>query len=111
VVPDAETWRGDYNRSDVTHGRFTDAEKETLKAAIVAYEEEHGMDTTDHTWLLAATANKRKGAVSQIAAALPSRNRKAVWSCLVRMLSPDNYRVSWWGHAGWGRAQHCFPMG
>jgi hypothetical protein len=92
--PDGETWRGDYNRSDVTHGRFTEAEKEALRAAIVAYEEEHDMDTDDHTWLLAATANRRKGAVSQIAGALPHRNRKAVWSCLVRMLSPDNYKVN-----------------
>jgi hypothetical protein len=37
------SWRADYNRTDVKHGRFGEDEKATIAAAIREYAEERGL--------------------------------------------------------------------
>ena len=76
------------------HGRFTDEEKAILKDSLKSYAESNNLDTGNFEWLLELRGVGKKGALTEIAAALPSRNRKAVWSCLTRMMAPGNYKVN-----------------
>jgi hypothetical protein len=87
------TWRQDYNRTDVKHGRFTEEEKAILKTALKAYAENNNLDSQSYDWLYEVQGVGKRGALTEIAAALPSRNRKAVWACLTRMVDPGNYKV------------------
>ncbi len=103
---DARTWRDDAKRTDVKHGKFSDAEKALLKETAKAYAQEHGLSTEDLTWVHSLSAQGRRGAVTAIAAALPHRTRKAVWACLTRMLSSGNNLVG--GSVGnWGLWGYC----
>ena len=62
------------------------------------YARRHGHSTSDHAWLLqprggGRTPKGERGAVSDIAAALPNRTRKAVFAALQRMYSAGNKKV------------------
>ena len=62
-----------------------------------AYAREHELSAADLRWLFATrTGEERarsKGAWNAIAAALPHRRIKAVWSCGTRMFHEHNYQV------------------
>ena len=66
---------------------------------VQEYAEAHQLSQTDLDWLYctrksSAEARKRtEGAWISIAAALPHRKAKAVWSCGTRMLHLGNYKV------------------
>lgn len=52
----AHSWREDYNRTDVRHGRFTPDEIAAIHAAVLAYAQEHGLphaeggEWVQHLW-------------------------------------------------------------
>ncbi|KAK9840762.1 hypothetical protein WJX81_003109 [Elliptochloris bilobata] len=92
-------WDASMKRTDVKHGRFSAAEKATLRAAVEAYAREHELSTTDLRWLFETMSGedrrRSKGAWNAVAAALPHRRIKAVWSCGTRMFHDANYQGRW----------------
>jgi hypothetical protein len=102
------TWRDDYARADVKHGRFSEEEKAALARAVAAYAAAHGCSTEDYSWLLqrAGGGGRRGGRLkageaapaTEVAAALPGRTRKAVFAVLQRMFSEGRGKVR--GRAG-----------
>ena len=72
-----------------------------MRQAAEEYARLHDLPTDDWSWLYRTCkgeqANKSKGAWQAIAAALPHRKYKAVYSAGTRMLHEGNYQVqgSW----------------
>jgi len=113
AADEAATWRADYGRVDIKHGAFSEDEKATLSKAVADYAALHGHGASDYAWLLqreraGRLAAGEKGPVSTVAAALPSRTRKAVLSALKRMYGEGHRKVGggvagdrvglvWWG--------------
>ncbi|KAI8476144.1 MAG: hypothetical protein J3K34DRAFT_516817 [Monoraphidium minutum] len=103
--PAEATWRADYAREDVRHGRFSEGEKEKLQRAVAGYAATHGLSTSDYSWLLQRTAGRKgrppaagagdKGPVAEVAAALPQRTRKAVFAALQRMYGEGRGKGAW----------------
>ncbi len=52
-------WRTDEKRTDVKAGRFSAAEKETIRAAAVEYARAKGLPTDDFGWLFATTKGNK----------------------------------------------------
>jgi hypothetical protein len=96
------TWRADYGRADVKHGKFSEAEKEVLAKAVADYAAKYGCSTSDYAWLLQRGGEGRRGGrvrggavtpVAAVAAALPQRTRKAVFAALQRMFAEGRGKV------------------
>ena len=93
------SWRENSKRTDVKKGKFTKAEKDTLKQAAVDYAQLHGLSTTDFAWLFCTRSlnseykQQAGGAWRSISAKLPHRTNKAVYACGTRMLHERNYQV------------------
>lgn len=87
------TWRQDYLRTDVKHGRFSDEEKAALRGSAASYARANGLDAEDLSWLADVRGSGKKGAMSEIVAALPNRTRKASWACLLRLLAEGRGQV------------------
>ena len=93
------SWRENAKRTDVKKGKFTKAEKDTLKQAAVDYAQSHGLSTTDFAWLFCTRGlnseykQQAGGAWRSISASLPHRTNKAVYACGTRMLHERNYQV------------------
>jgi hypothetical protein len=62
-----------------------------------AYAREHALSAADLGWLFATQSGEERarsrGAWNSIAAALPHRRIKAVWSCGTRMFHGANYQA------------------
>ena len=116
--PSDATWREDFKRADVRHGRFTEAEKAALQKAVSEHAGAHGLSTQDYSWLTQRTGGRKgrpavaaagdKGPVAAVAAALPQRTRKAVFALLQRMFAGGERKVRArapeWPAARWRRA-------
>ncbi|KAF6255253.1 hypothetical protein COO60DRAFT_234531 [Scenedesmus sp. NREL 46B-D3] len=92
------SWRADYNRTDVKHGRFGDDERAAIAAAIQEYAEERGLPYAlgECDWLVErAAAGHKRGAITAIAAALPQRTRKAVWQFVRANYTPTEAQGKW----------------
>lgn len=76
-----------------------------------AYACEHELSAADLRWLFATrTGEERrrsKGAWNAIAAALPHRRIKAVWSCGTRMFHEHNYQVALLSMSAWWTFGAC----
>ena len=91
---DTQGWRDSSKRMDVKSGPFSKEEKETLRATVAAYASRHGLPTDDYSWVFASSkAGLQRGAWQEIAAALPQRTVKSVWSAATRMFHEGNYQV------------------
>ncbi|KAK9807939.1 hypothetical protein WJX73_004975 [Symbiochloris irregularis] len=98
-VGEQAAWREDDKRQDVKHGRFSEDEKETLRQAAQDFASQHGLSGDDLSWLFSTRGlehgSKARGAWQAIAAALPHRKYKAVYSAGTRMLHEGNYQGKW----------------
>jgi hypothetical protein len=111
-----KSWKADYQRRDVVHGRFTPREDATIRAAVEAYADAAGIDASGgYGWVF--TLGRGKGArgvdagaaagggaspqavvprsqgggglAHAVAASLPHRHVKAVWARMQRLYSAD----------------------
>lgn len=89
-----------HSQNERLHGgphRFSEAEKQSLRKAAEDFAKQHDLPTDDWTWLYGTCkgphAAKSRGAWQAIAAALPHRKYKAVYSAGTRMLHEGNYKV------------------
>jgi hypothetical protein len=47
AIPGGLTWRDDFQRKDVKHGKFSDDEIKSIRKAVHEYAVEHGLSTTN----------------------------------------------------------------
>ncbi|KAK9817342.1 hypothetical protein WJX74_005162 [Apatococcus lobatus] len=94
-----QDWRSDKVRQDIKSGRYSKAEKDTLRKAVQSYAEEHGLDQENLHWLFCTKSTGMKGKQSGpwqvISKALPHRTTASVWACGTRMLHVNNYKGKW----------------
>jgi transposase-like protein len=99
---EARAWRGSLKRTDVKSGRFTTAEKQALRAAVLEFAASKGFSTEDFSWLVVPGQGKRQvegketmGIWKEVAKALPNRTIKAVAAAGLRLFHPDAHRGRW----------------
>lgn len=89
-------WRANTNRVRVKSGAFSKAEKETLRKAVHDYAVSTGRSTEHTDWLYSTSkSGDTKGMWKKIAAALPHRTVKSVWSAGTRIFNEGNYQGRW----------------